>query len=175
MVKFILSIKMLILMFLLVSCSSSKDSPASEATTTTTTPVITCLSTEYLNSGACEADTFTATYTNNNILTACDGTQNLTQSLVSCVGNNNGNNISSQCAAEVFHKILKSGLRVEQCRLQTADLLTRYLTIMSIIAWRIYWLTLIARTNSDLPCTAFVADEEWKVLYSKVKKTKSFP
>ena len=76
---------------------------------------------------------------------------------------------------EVFHKILKSGLRVEQCRLQTADRLTRYLTIMSIIAWRIYWLTLIARTNSDLPCTAFVADEEWKVLYSKVKKTKSFP
>lgn len=76
---------------------------------------------------------------------------------------------------EVFHKILKSGLRVEQCRLQTAARLTRYLTIMSIIAWRIYWLTLIARTNSDLPCTAFVADEEWKVLYSKVKKAKFFP
>ncbi len=76
---------------------------------------------------------------------------------------------------EVFHKILKSGLRVEQCRLQTADRLMRYLTIMSIIAWRIYWLTLIARTNPELPCTAFVADEEWKVLYSKVKKTKSFP
>jgi len=76
---------------------------------------------------------------------------------------------------EVFHKILKSGLRVEQCRLQTADRLVRYLTIMSVIAWRIYWLTLIARTSSDLPCTAFVCDEEWKVLYSKIKKTKSFP
>ena len=76
---------------------------------------------------------------------------------------------------EVFHKILKSGLRVEQCRLQSADRLVRYLTIMSIIAWRIYWLTLIARTNPELPCTAFVADEEWKVLYSKIKKTKSFP
>jgi hypothetical protein len=76
---------------------------------------------------------------------------------------------------EVFHKILKSGLRVERCRLQSADRLVRYLTIMSIIAWRIYWLTLIARTNSDLPCTAFVCDKEWKVLYSKVKKTKSFP
>jgi len=76
---------------------------------------------------------------------------------------------------EVFHKILKSGLKVEQCRLQSADRLIRYLTIMSIIAWRIYWLTLIARTNPELPCTAFVADEEWKVLYSKIKKTKSFP
>jgi len=76
---------------------------------------------------------------------------------------------------EVFHKILKSGLRVEKCRLQSADRLIRYLTIMSIIAWRIYWLTLIARTSSELPCTAFVCEEEWKVLYSKIKKTKSFP
>jgi hypothetical protein len=31
---------------------------------------------------------------------------------------------------EVFHKILKSGLRVEKCRLQSADRLIRYLTIM---------------------------------------------
>ena len=76
---------------------------------------------------------------------------------------------------EVFHKILKSGLKVEQCRLQRADRLIRYLTIMSIIAWRIYWLTLIARTNPELPCTAFVADEEWKVLYTKIKNKKSFP
>ena len=76
---------------------------------------------------------------------------------------------------EVFHKILKSGLRVEQCRLQSADRLIRYLTVMSIIAWRIYWLTLIARIDPELPCTAFVADEEWRVLYSKIKKTKSFP
>ena len=44
---------------------------------------------------------------------------------------------------EVFHKILKSGLKVEQCRLQTADGLIRYLTVMSIIAWRIYRIELI--------------------------------
>ncbi len=56
---------------------------------------------------------------------------------------------------EVFHKTLKSGLKVEQCRLQRADRLIRYLTVMSIIAWRIYWLTLIARTDPELPCTAF--------------------
>lgn len=76
---------------------------------------------------------------------------------------------------EVFHKILKSGLRVEQCRLQTADRLIRYLTVMSIIAWRIYWVTLIARADPDLPCTLLFADDEWKVLYSKIKKTKSYP
>lgn len=76
---------------------------------------------------------------------------------------------------EVFHKILKSGLRVEQCRLQTADRLIRYLTVMSIIAWRIYWTTLIARADPQLPCTPLLAEEEWRVLYSKIHKTKSYP
>ena len=76
---------------------------------------------------------------------------------------------------EVFHKILKSGLKVEQCRLQTADRLIRYLTVMSIIAWRIYWITLIARTDPNLPCTTLLAEDEWKVLYSKIHKTNSYP
>lgn len=52
---------------------------------------------------------------------------------------------------EVFHKILKSGLKVEECRLQTADRLIRFLTIMSIIAWRIFFITLVA-SKSFLHC-----------------------
>jgi hypothetical protein len=76
---------------------------------------------------------------------------------------------------EVFHKVLKSGLKVETCRLQTAQRLIRYLTVMSIIAWRIFWITLMGRSNPDLPCTALLAEEEWKVLYSKINQTKSFP
>lgn len=61
---------------------------------------------------------------------------------------------------EVFHKILKSGLHVEECRLGTAQRLMRYLTIMSIIAWRIFFMTLLSRTNPDLPCTVLLAEEE---------------
>lgn len=76
---------------------------------------------------------------------------------------------------EVFHKILKSGLRVEQCRLQTADRLIRYLTVMSIIAWKIYWITLIGRANPEWPCTSFLEDQEWKVLYVRFHQTKSYP
>jgi hypothetical protein len=33
---------------------------------------------------------------------------------------------------EMYFKVLKSGFRVEACRLGTADRLTRYLTVMSI-------------------------------------------
>jgi hypothetical protein len=76
---------------------------------------------------------------------------------------------------ETFHKILKSGLKVEECRLGTADRLIRYLTVMSVIAWRLFYTTLIARTEPDLPCTSLLTEEEWKVLYTKIKQTKHYP
>jgi len=76
---------------------------------------------------------------------------------------------------ESFHKILKSGLMVEGCRLGTADRLIRYLTVMSIIAWRIFFITLIARSNPNLPCTTLLKEEEWKVLYTKIHRLKSCP
>lgn len=76
---------------------------------------------------------------------------------------------------EVFHKILKSGLKVEECRLQAADRLIRYLAVMSIIAWRIFFITLIARADPQLPCNKILEEEEWKILYSKMHSTKHYP
>lgn len=76
---------------------------------------------------------------------------------------------------EVFHKILKSGFSIEACRLSTAKRLIRYITLMSIIAWRIFYITLIARVDPELPCTVVLEDEEWKVLYVKINQTKNFP
>jgi len=76
---------------------------------------------------------------------------------------------------EMFFKILKSGFLVEVCRLGTSDRLAKYLTIMSIVAWRLFMITLIARTNPDTPCTELVADYEWKVLFMKVHKARHPP
>ncbi len=76
---------------------------------------------------------------------------------------------------EVFHKILKSGLRVEECRLGTAKRLIRYLTVMSVIAWRIYFITLIARTSPNISCDVLLTEIEWKVLYVKMHKTSPYP
>lgn len=59
---------------------------------------------------------------------------------------------------EVFHKILKSGLKVEECRLGTADRLIRYLTVMSVIAWRLFFITLITRMEPNLPCTSLLTE-----------------
>lgn len=71
---------------------------------------------------------------------------------------------------EIFHKILKSGLKVEGCRLSHANKLIRFLTLMSIIAYRIFFTTLIARSKPDLPCTALLSDIEWRVLYAKMNR-----
>jgi hypothetical protein len=76
---------------------------------------------------------------------------------------------------EMYFKVLKSGFRVESCRLGHADRLARYLTVMSIVAWRLFMITLIARTDPATPCSTLLADQEWKVLFLKANKTKTIP
>ena len=76
---------------------------------------------------------------------------------------------------ETWHKIIKSGLRVEDCRLSTSDRLIRYLAVMSIVAWRIFWITVIARVTPNAPCYLFLNDSEWKILFSKFNRGKKIP
>jgi hypothetical protein len=76
---------------------------------------------------------------------------------------------------EMYFKVLKSGFRVEACRLGHAERLARYLTIMSIVAWRLFMITLAARTNPEVPCSTLLADHEWKVLFLKASKNKTIP
>ena len=76
---------------------------------------------------------------------------------------------------EIYHKILKSGCRVEHCRLEDASRLLPYLTVMSIIAWRLHWMTYMNRVVPDGPCSMVFEAYEWKALYIKVNKTKDLP
>jgi hypothetical protein len=76
---------------------------------------------------------------------------------------------------EMYFKVLKSGFMVEDCRLESADRLIKYLSIMSIVAWRLFMITLISRANPDMPCTDFIADHEWKILFMKVHKSEHPP
>ena len=76
---------------------------------------------------------------------------------------------------EMYFKVLKSGFRVESCRLGHADRLARYLTVMSIVAWRLFMITLIARTDPATPCSTLLADQEWKVLFLKANKKMTIP
>jgi hypothetical protein len=76
---------------------------------------------------------------------------------------------------EMYFKVLKSGFRVEACRLGHAERLARYLTVMSIVAWRLFMIALIARTDPAVPCSTLLADHEWKVLFLKANKNQSLP
>jgi hypothetical protein len=50
---------------------------------------------------------------------------------------------------EMFHKILKSGCRAEESRLRTADRLVNLLAILSILSWRVFWMTMFGRTAPE--------------------------
>ena len=49
---------------------------------------------------------------------------------------------------EVFHKILKSGCRVEEARLRTAERLVKLIAVFRILSWRVFRLTMIARSGA---------------------------
>jgi hypothetical protein len=74
-----------------------------------------------------------------------------------------------------FFKVIKSGFNVERCRLETADRLIRYLAIISIVAWRVFWLTLVSRTASGGLPSEFLSEDEWKVLFVKFNPAKKIP
>jgi hypothetical protein len=72
---------------------------------------------------------------------------------------------------ECFHKVLKSGCAVERSRMQYADRLKKYLTLSSVIAWRLYWMSRMARAQPERSSREFLSEVEWKSLYCKIHKT----
>lgn len=76
---------------------------------------------------------------------------------------------------EILHKIIKSGCRVEDCRLQTAARLKKFIALMCVVAWRLQWLTYINRTDPLSPCTTVLTAIEWQALYMRIHKTSALP
>lgn len=76
---------------------------------------------------------------------------------------------------EVFHKILKSGCVIEECRLETAERLYPFIALKSIIAWRLHWMTYVSRHQPDAACTVVLAEHEWQALYMRIHRTSTLP
>ena len=76
---------------------------------------------------------------------------------------------------EVWHKVLKSGCQIEKVQLETADRLIRCLTLYSVIAWRIFYATMLARAVPDAPCTVLLDDDEWQGLYCRIHRVSIAP
>lgn len=76
---------------------------------------------------------------------------------------------------EVYHRILKSGCRVEARQLENVRRLCNCLAIDLVVAWRIYHLTTLGRETPDVPCTVYFTPTEWQALTTFVNKTKTPP
>jgi hypothetical protein len=71
---------------------------------------------------------------------------------------------SARWGIEVYHRTLKSGCRIKDLQLGTANRLEACLGVDMAVAWRIYHLTMLGREVPDHPCTVFFEDVEWKAL-----------
>jgi hypothetical protein len=71
---------------------------------------------------------------------------------------------------EEWHRVLKSGCKVQEHQHETAERLKRVIAIDAVLAWRIQLLTLLGREVPDLPCNVFFDEWEVKVLDALKKK-----
>jgi len=78
---------------------------------------------------------------------------------------------SGRWGIEVYHRTLKSGCRIQDRQLETADRLETCLGVDMVVAWRIYHLAMLGREIPDTPCTVFFKEIEWKALCCYAKKT----
>ena len=76
---------------------------------------------------------------------------------------------------EIFHKILKSGCRIEARQLESAARLGRALALDLIVAWRILALSRQGRLAPNESCVGVLSEAEWKILYCSIHPGKSVP
>lgn len=65
---------------------------------------------------------------------------------------------------EVFHKVLKSGCKAEESKLRTAERLVNLISVLCIVSWRIFWMTMLNRTAPDAPPNLALTDTEMRLL-----------
>jgi hypothetical protein len=76
---------------------------------------------------------------------------------------------------EDWHRVLKSGCRIEDIAHETAERLRRAIAISLVIAWRIMVMTLLGREMPNLPAEVLFSDVELRTLHAYAKKKRMKP
>jgi len=71
---------------------------------------------------------------------------------------------------EVFFRTLKSGCRIEYRRFETLDRVLNCLTMFSVVAWRVMYVSYLGRTCPDLDCETVFEPSEWKSVYAILRR-----
>ena len=72
---------------------------------------------------------------------------------------------------ETFFKTLKTGCRIEEIRLTTADRLANCIALCCVVAWRIHWMTMLRRGDPKAAPAAVFTDLEIELLDSLCPNT----
>ena len=76
---------------------------------------------------------------------------------------------------EVWHKVLKSGCRIEELQLAHSDRLKTCLILYGVIAWRILYATMLGRSVPDMSCEVLLDADEWRTLYCHIHQQVVLP
>ncbi|PJA35859.1 MAG: hypothetical protein CO186_03770 [Zetaproteobacteria bacterium CG_4_9_14_3_um_filter_49_83] len=66
---------------------------------------------------------------------------------------------------EVYFHVLKSGCQISELQLETIERQLACLALYMIIAWRIMFITMLARTCSSVDCEVIFDRMEWQAAY----------
>jgi len=67
---------------------------------------------------------------------------------------------------EVFFRTLKFGCRIEYRRFEELDRVLNCLALMSVLAWRVMYVTYLGRACPDLDCETIFEPSEWKSVFA---------
>lgn len=76
---------------------------------------------------------------------------------------------------EEYFRVLKSGCKIENARLATKERLEKLISLKSIIAFKILYLSKAAISNPEESCSKILTSKEWQVLYIREHKTIIIP
>ena len=76
---------------------------------------------------------------------------------------------------ESWHRVLKSGCRIEARQFGSYDRFVRATALFAVIAWRIMYATLLSRLDGDMSCEALLQPVEWRALYCRANGTTKSP
>jgi hypothetical protein len=71
---------------------------------------------------------------------------------------------------EIYFRILKVGCGIEELQFEKIERYERCLAVYMVVAWRVFYLTMLGRTCPDMSCESVLEPEEWKALYAVVNK-----
>jgi len=77
--------------------------------------------------------------------------------------------------SELYHKVLKSGCRIEARQFADLANLRRYLALDAVVAWQVLYATMVGRQQPELPCTVLLEAAEWQALYCFIHQVPAPP